>query len=512
MAGGEEADTAGAPAEAEMDPGVSRGGGLPSFEFAFNSESFSDRVLRLEVVASNGVASDGVARGSLPDLAFHREELHKEDADGQSIDSSWTMVAMPVLRVKTIYISSVVLAANSPFFLKLFSNGMKESDQRYLTLRIADSEETVMMELLRFMYTGKLTATEPNLLLDILMAADKFEVLACMKRCSQLLTNLPMTRETALLYLDYPCSISVAAEIRHLTDAAKEFLANKYKVLDKFPHELMDMPLVGIEAIFSSSDLQISSEDAVYTFLVEWVCEQYLETEDRHKIWSSRLLPLLRFNHMSWKKLHEVLTCSDDCDDVDNEQTKKHITDALLHKAYPAHEQGALAADTATCCQVPQRAYMRKPLKVVEFDRPRPQVIVYLDLTREECSRLFPEGELFSQLFHLAGQNLYIMPTCEMDEQSKQYSFGLWLGIHDKPEGSACLTFKFEFAARTKSSGEFVRKLKDKAIFTGDCMEGCGDLFGVPWSTFMADDSLFIDGLLHLRAALTVVEQPEVQA
>uniref|UniRef100_M8BIP9 BTB domain-containing protein n=1 Tax=Aegilops tauschii TaxID=37682 RepID=M8BIP9_AEGTA len=221
------------------------------------------------------------------------------------------MVATPVLRVKTIYVSSVVLAANSPFFLKLFSNGMKESDQRHLTLRIADS--------------------------------------------------------------DYPCSSSVAAEIRHLTDAAKEFLANKYKVLDKFPHELVDMPLVGIEAIFSSSDLQISSEDAVYTFLLEWVCEQYVETEDRHKIWSSRLLPLLRFNHMSWKKLHEVLTCSDE-DDVDNEQTKKLITDVLLHKAYPAHEQGTIEADTTTCCKVPQRAYMRKPLKVVEFDRPRPQL------------------------------------------------------------------------------------------------------------------------------------------
>ncbi|XP_044949705.1 BTB/POZ domain-containing protein At2g46260-like isoform X1 [Hordeum vulgare subsp. vulgare] len=492
-----------------MDPGLSRGGGLPSFEFAFNSENFSDRVLRLEVVAT-----DGVAGGPLPDVALHREDLrlHKEEADGQTIDSSWTMAATPVLRVKTIYISSVVLAANSPFFLKLFSNGMKESDQRHLTLQIADSgtDETVMMELLRFMYTGKLAATEPNLLLDILTAADKFEVLACMRRCSQLLTNLPMTRETALLYLDYPCSTSVAAEIQHLTDAAKEFLANKYKVFDKFPHELMDMPLAGIEAIFSSSDLQIPSEDAIYTFLLKWVCEQYLQTEDRHKIWSSRLLPLLRFNHMSWKQLHEVLTCSDDA--IDNEETTKRITDALLHKAYPAHEQGALAVDTATCWQVPQRAYIQKPLKVVEFDRPRPQVIVYLDLTHEECSRLFPEGEFFSQLFHLAGHNFYIMPTCEMeDEQRKLYSFGLWLGIHDKPEGSTCLTFNFEFAARTKSSGEFVLKLKDEVIFTGDCMQGCGDLFGVPWSTFLADDSLFIDGLLHLRAALTLVEQPGVQ-
>jgi hypothetical protein len=64
--------------------------------------------------------------------------------------------------------------------------------------------------------------------LDILMAADKFEVLSCIMHCNQLLTSLPMTTESALLYLDHPCSMSLAAELQHLTDSAKEFLANKY--------------------------------------------------------------------------------------------------------------------------------------------------------------------------------------------------------------------------------------------------------------------------------------------
>ncbi|XBH74280.1 hypothetical protein VPH35_101262 [Triticum aestivum] len=496
MAGGEGAATTGAPAEAEIGLDISRGGGLPSFEFAFNSESFSDRVLRLEV--------DGVAGGPLPDLVFRREELH-----GKSIDSSWTMVSAPVLRVKTIYINSVVLAANSPFFLKIFSNGMKESDQRHITLRIADSgtEETVMMEILSFMYTGKLTTTEPNLLLDILMAADKFEVLACMRHCNQLLTNLPMTRESALLYLDYPCSTSVAAEIRHLTDAAKEFLASKYKVFANFSDELMDMPLVGIEAIFSGTDLQIRSEDTVYSFLLEWACKQYPETEERHKIWSSRLLPLVRFSHMTWSKLHEVLTCSDD--DVDSEQTKKLIIDVLLHKAYPAHEQGTTDADTRTCWQVPQRAYRLKPIKVVEFDQPCPQAIVYLDLTHEECSRLFPTGKRHT-FFRLAGRDFLLMASCEMDEQSKSYSFGLWLGVKNV-KGSTCLAVDYEFAARTRSSGNFVSKLKEKATFTGDWMAvGREDIFGAPWSTFIADDNLFIEDVLHLRADLAVPQQPEL--
>jgi hypothetical protein len=94
---------------------------------------------------------------------------------------------------------------------------------------LPETEENALMKLLSFMYSGKLTTTEPTLMLDIPMAADKFEVLSCIMHCNQLLTSLPMTTESALLYLDHhPCSISLAAELQHLTDAAKEFLANKY--------------------------------------------------------------------------------------------------------------------------------------------------------------------------------------------------------------------------------------------------------------------------------------------
>lgn len=85
------------------------------------------------------------------------------------------------------------------------------------------------MEILSFMYSGKLTTAEPILLLNILMAADKYEVLSCVSYCSQLLARLPVTTESALLYLEHSCSISVPVEVEHLIVPAKEFLANKYK-------------------------------------------------------------------------------------------------------------------------------------------------------------------------------------------------------------------------------------------------------------------------------------------
>jgi hypothetical protein len=60
--------------------------------------------------------------------------------------------------------------------------------------------------------------------------------------------------------------------------------------------------------------------------------------------------------------------------------------------------------------------------------------------------------------------------------------------------------------------GKFVSKLEDKVTFTINRAKVYYDLFDIPWSTFLADDSLFINGVLRLRVDLMVVEQPKLQA
>ncbi|XP_047071325.1 BTB/POZ domain-containing protein POB1-like [Lolium rigidum] len=473
MAGAEGSPTA--RAGAEMDIEFSVGSWGPSFEFAFDAENFSDKLLRIEVVASGNVAG---ARDPVEE----------------------------VLQVKTMYINSAILAARSPFFLKLFSNGMKESDQTHPTLRIADSDENALMELLSFIYSGKLTTTEPTFLLDILMAADKFQVISCMRHCYQLLTSLPLTTESALLYLDHPCSMSMAAEVQLLKGAAKEFLVNKYKDYNKFQHEVMNFSLAGIEAILSSTDLYVQSEDFLYYLLVKWARVRYPELEERRKILSSHLLPLVRFSHMTYKAFQSILTCTDN--DIDHEHVTKLITGVLLCKAYPAHKPGALAACATSCLPVAERAYKYRHMKVVAFDKPCPQVIAYMDLKREECSLLKP---IFSYPFHVAGQGFILMARCNKDEQSDLFRFGLFLCIDPVLKGSRAVTVEYEFAARTRPR-QFVSKFNASETFTDGVLVGCDNIFLVPWSTFMADDDLFIHGVLHLRVDLTVVEQTELQA
>jgi hypothetical protein len=52
-----------------------------------------------------------------------------------------------------------------------------------------------------------------------------------------------------------------------------------------------------------------------------------------------------------------------------------------------------------------------------------------------------------------------------MEQQSTFYCFGLFLGMQEK--GSLSVTVDYEFAARTRPSGEFVSKYKGNYTFTG---------------------------------------------
>ncbi|KAK3024501.1 hypothetical protein RJ639_043818 [Escallonia herrerae] len=540
------------PRTAVMDSDYSpRGGRDGDFGFAFNDSNFSDRILRIEIVAeSPETRSDGEGCQSLADWARNRkrrredikkdngyavditvcpeeqiltcnqpdsddgavfenqdeepvamvEELHSGDEAANSNDSDWSMDCSTVLRVKTLHISSPILAAKSPFFYKLFSNGMRESEQRHVTLRINGSEEAALMELLNFMYSNTLSVTTAPELLDVLMAADKFEVASCMRYCSRQLRDLPMTPDSALLYLDLPSSVLMAEAVQPLTDAAKVFLAVRYKDITKFHDELMNLSLAGIEAILSSDDLQVASEDAVYDFVLKWAKAQYPKLEDRREILGSRLGRFIRFPYMTCRKLKKVLTCSD----FDHELASKVVLEALFFKAEAPHRQRTLAADeSATNRRFVERAYKYRPVKVVEFELPRQQCVVYLDLKREECANLFPSGRVYSQAFHLGGQGFFLSAHCNMDQQSSFHCFGLFLGMQEK--GSVTFAVDYEFAARSKPNEDYISKYKGNYTFTGGKAVGYRNLFGIPWTSFMAEDSLyFINGILHLRAELTI--------
>lgn len=260
-------------------------------------------------------------------------------------------------------------------------------------------------------------------------------------------------------------------------------------------------PLSGIEAILSSNNLQVASEDVVFDFVLKWARAHYPLLEERQEVLGTRLAQFIRFPYMSCRKLKKVLTCND----FDHEASSKLVLEALFFKADVPYRQRVLMTDESTSSNLRfvERTYKYRPVKIVEFELPRQQCVVYLDLKREECTGLFPSGRIYSQAFHLGEQGFFLSAHCNMDQQSSFHCFGLFLGMQEK--GSVSFAVDYEFSARSKPSEEFLSKYKGNYTFTGGKAVGYRNLFGIHWTSFLAEDSIhFINGILHLRAELTI--------
>lgn len=272
--------------------------------------------------------------------------------------------------------------------------------------------------------------------------------------------------------------------------------------LTRYIEEVLKLPLAGIEAVLSSDDLQVASEDVVYDLVLKWARIHYPKLEGRQEILGQRLSRVIRFPYMTCRKLKKALTCSD----FNAEMVSKVVLEALFFKAEAPYRQRLHAAEkdnVTSYHRFVERAYKYRPVKVIEFEVPRQQCVVYLDLKQEECTNLFPAGRVYSQAFHLGGQGFFLSAHCNMDQQSSFHCFGLFLGMQEK--GSVSFAVDYEFSARSKQSEGYQSKYKGNYTFTGGKAVGYRNLFAVPWTSFMAEDSVyFINGVLHLRAELTI--------
>ncbi|XP_057453234.1 BTB/POZ domain-containing protein At2g46260-like [Lotus japonicus] len=457
------------------------------FTFAFNDANFSDRLLRIEIMPNS------VSVTTIADLTtLLDKQVLNDSVDAPPPNSDTATVAIS----KKLHVNSAILAAKSPFFYKLFSNGMMESQQRHATLRINASEEDALMELLSFMYTNTLNITAAPGVFDVLIAAEKFQVPSCIRYCSNwLLRNSPST----LLCLK---QLSYTDVFQPLIDAAKQCLVDQYNDITKLQEEVMALPLSGIEVILASDDLQVESEDVVYDFVLKWARQHYnnQDQEERREVMGTRLGPLIRFPFMTNQKLKEVLTC--DCD------FKQLVLEALIFKAKALHlqRQQLLAAEELNHHRFVGRAYnyMYHPVKVVEFEFPLQQCVVYFNLKREECATLFPSGRLYSQTFHLGGQGFFLSAECNIDELEDDLCFGLFLGMQEN--SSESLTVEYQFAARSKTmEDKFAFQQYGIFTFIGGKVVGDKNLFIESWDSFIAEDSrFFINDVLYLRASLTI--------
>ncbi|KAL8556640.1 hypothetical protein ACS0TY_004188 [Phlomoides rotata] len=464
--------------------------------FGFDDPNFSDRTLLLEII-SDAPHTDDHRPQRLWDVKCRRSH-RLQNLKRRCTDTTLS----PPPRVKTIHITSLILAARSRFFRKLFSNGMQESEQKHVTLRIEALEETSFMDMLKYVYSSYLPTTL-DALRNLLVIADKFEVDSCSRDCTRALQKLPMTRESASVYLDLPPSLLMSPIVEPLLDAAKQFLVAEFKELDEFREELLHLPLPCLQAVLSSDDLHVTSEIVVYNCVLDWVHKHYPDSKERQEILETQLLHLVRFPFMTTTQLTEVETCND----IDREVASKIVTRALFFKAETdSHLKRCLAAeeDNAASRQFVERGYyIYRPVKVVELELSCPRCLVYLDLTRNELKRSFPMGYIWTEGFHLGGLELGLSAHCYTDELSNRHDFLLALEVLESL--TPTLSVEYEFLVIRKPQEDFEPWFKGDYTYTLAETKNFKVLHSEEWTRFIDNDSpYFINDILHVMAKLTI--------
>uniref|UniRef100_A0A8I6XE66 BTB domain-containing protein n=2 Tax=Hordeum vulgare subsp. vulgare TaxID=112509 RepID=A0A8I6XE66_HORVV len=448
-------------------------------------------------VKPNNIEANDTDDDRLADFSRHARKAYvrlqeegKIDNAGKGLDN---VQKTPVPQVQHIRVSAMLLASESQFFHKLFTNGMKESNQNVIELQVSEAELEPVLEIIKFIYNGEFSKLDPKSLLATLLAADKYEVTTAISECGELLLNSEMTLGTARMYLDFTTTNSVLSEaLGPLKSAAGDFVALKFKDVVQHENELLQMPLSVIRCVFLSSELIVPSEYHVYNFLLKWASENYPDPSHSRDVFCNELIHLVRFMHVSLDGLRQFFECPLMADD--RKRVMTIIMNALLFK------------DDNTCSRVcnwnyDPRVYLTKPVKV-SILHPYAEAIAYMDLTLDDCYRISKPGNtsrINSEVFTFYGHTFFMRVVCRMDPASSApMALGLFLGTNHLRQTPVNLNVNF--AVRQRPSGDFFNKLRFNRGFTNGNTYGMADLFSCPWAQLVGDGSMYvIDGRIHIR-------------
>ena len=164
----------------------------------------------------------------------------------------------------------IVLAANSDYFDRMLTNGMKESNQELIELKDESISPDAFKIIIDSIYTGDLRVNEENVF-EVLAAADHLRVTTVVEQCCDFLK-----REFIQLRLDLHnyCLLSTVADrhgLRDLQEAAEKKMASMFKDICESEEFLTYVGADQILSLLSRDDLSAPSETFVFKSVMQWI-------------------------------------------------------------------------------------------------------------------------------------------------------------------------------------------------------------------------------------------------
>ena len=156
-----------------------------------------------------------------------------------------------------------VLAANSPYFRALFTNGMKETGQRevYLT----DVEPQTIEQIIDYIYTRSLRITTENVS-NLLEHADSFLISGLVDKCSEFLKTI-LSDNNCIQILRF----SRRYFRQELESATWRFILANFVQLTKISVEFLHLSPSELLELVRDDALNVKTEEETFEAVTRWI-------------------------------------------------------------------------------------------------------------------------------------------------------------------------------------------------------------------------------------------------
>ncbi|XP_023316704.1 speckle-type POZ protein B-like, partial [Trichogramma pretiosum] len=144
---------------------------------------------------------------TIDQVKFDSAFLSKEFSDVELITSDENSISA----------HRIILAMASPVFKAMLTHDMLERKNN--SVEIIDTPYNILIEMLRYIYTGEISSTKPDKVLEILAVADKYQIDNLKVKCEKILCA-ELSTENALDILE----AALKYNIKNLANEAKNFV------------------------------------------------------------------------------------------------------------------------------------------------------------------------------------------------------------------------------------------------------------------------------------------------